>query len=207
MTDDRHLTALHEAGHTYTAWRLGLDVGPVTIQPGKAWTGLARYTHPPLTDEWASLDPEQPYLRWPPAIRQHLDMRATVAAAGDIAEAALAPIHTPYHRGQPLALQALDIAATAPPTRAEEVAFELARLDEHGLSDTEALAKLVHVIYPNDPDTGLRWLCYISAEAQALVFAGADHVFTLTDALLEHGTLSATAARTILETAECSTSI
>lgn len=192
--------ALHEAGHSFTAWRLGRPVGPVTVRPGLRWAGTSHYGTPRLTDrEHERIGVDTPYTLWPPTARHKIDTIALVAAAGYEAEYTLdRPAHSRRIRSAPAEVAA-ELAAIAAPTPAEERRLALARADTVGLADEERLAALMRLAYPNDFVAGAAWLAHITVQARALVTAGSPAVYRLADALAEHGSLSGRAATRILE--------
>lgn len=194
--------AIHEAGHSYMAWRLGRPVGPVTVRPGLKWAGTSHYGAPQLTTrQHERLDLQAPYALWPHAVRHKIDTWAMVAAAGSEAEERLRRAPTTRRVGDTAAETAVQLAADNPPTRAEQRTLALAGDDTSNRTDEETLARLMRMVHPTDPATGAAWLRHITAQTRACLLAGAPAVLRLADALLEHKELSGRAVRAILETA------
>lgn len=200
MTPELHRTALHEAGHSYAAWRLGRRLGPVTVRAGRRWAGTSHYHAPTITGrDIDRIDPAAPYPLWPATVRRKVDTIALVAAAGEAAEYVLHwPVNGSIRRGQPLTEQAAEQAALQP-TQAEELRLALARADTAGPTDAERLASLAAAAH-GEQGARLAWLHYINAEARSLIAGGAEDVLRLAQALEHNGSLSGRAARTILET-------
>lgn len=193
-------TAVHEAGHTFMAWRLRRPLGPVTVVPGLRWAGTSHFGAPRLTTrEHEHIDLNEPYLLWPAAARRKVDTIAMVWAAGYEAEYALYRPAPARRVGDTLTELAAGVAARKPPTRAEERLLALARADTANPTDEEHLAALMDLVHPDDPATGSAWLNHITAQARALAVAGAPAVLRLAAELADHGSLSGRAARAILE--------
>jgi hypothetical protein len=194
--------AIHEAGHSYMAWRTGRRVGPVTIRPGTVAAGVSHFDPPQLTSrERERLDLQAPYLLWPAAVRHKIDTDAMVTAAGHEAERTLRRTTAARRVGDTAAEAAAQIAAAKPPTRNEERLLALSRAAADPRSDDEHLAALMRLVAPTDIATGTAWLNHITAQARAVLRAGAPAVYRLTEALLEHKDLSGRAVCAILRPA------
>ncbi|WP_369222445.1 hypothetical protein AB5J52_14005 [Streptomyces sp. R39] len=198
--NDQLRIALHEAGHTFIAWRFGQTSGPVTVVPGPRWAGTAHHDRQPVPQAvLAAVNVEMPYLSWPAAVRHDVDVQALITAAGHVAEETLG--HRIGRRGDPLAIRAAELAAARPLTEPEERRILAGREDTTGQTDDERLAALMLLAHGHDPVTGSAWLNYITATARTCITRDADRVLRLAAVLADHGTLSGQAVTEILEAA------
>ncbi|MFJ5638569.1 hypothetical protein [Streptomyces sp. NPDC093223] len=190
--------ALHEAGHSFAAWRFGQIPGPVTVVPGPRWAGTAHHERQPVpVADLDAVDVSMPYLAWPAAVRHDVDVQALITAAGYAAEEALR--RTPGRCGDPLAARAAELAAARPLTAAEERLVLADREDTTDATDDERLASLMLLAHGHDPVTGSAWLHYITATAKACIARDAPRVLRLAGVLANRGTLSGRAVIEILE--------
>lgn len=200
-TDDRRRVALHEAGHSYVAWRLGCAVGPVTAEPGARWAGMAHFDAPrPAAAELDTVDLDAPYLAWPAVVRHSIDTDALVAAAGDVAEDALWR-GVARRPGAPLAERAAELAVVAPLSDTEQRRIRAGRDTTTGKTDAERLAELLALTHPDDHAAGAAWLAYITAAARTILTAQPAAVLRLAGQLAVDGTLSGAAVEAILRAA------
>lgn len=201
MSDETRHVAVHESGHALVAWRLGWRVRGITCVPGRRWAGSMHYGRPAVRGrDWARLDvcinTDRPVMLWPAAVRRDVEVRACVAAAGDVATRLLFwATDTPGRPPEP--------AYVALNTPSSPAVRDLARLvagesRSDGDTDLELLDGLSRAVYPADLDTRIAWLRWIDATACELVAAGAGRVERLAAVAVDKGRLSGSAVRTIL---------
>lgn len=192
-------TAVHEAGHAYSAWALGRPVGAVTVVGGTHAAGVT-FHRPPRArrGDLEGLDLARPFVLWHASVRRALEAQAVVTAAGEAAEVLAGPAAA-RRLPAPLAERAADIAARLPPTPDERQRLADACDDDQAQSDAERLAALARAAHGDQLALAAAWLAFIDAQAQTVVTAGAPTVLRLASVLADRGTLSGRAVRQLLE--------
>jgi hypothetical protein len=196
----RERTAYHEAAHAVAARAFRLSVGPVTIEPGKSFSGTCFTGHPRSPFIAAT----GPTVLWPASLRKMHEAEAVIALAGDIGEELYDAerLARPAPRDEDVSVQTVRAVLerhTGKLPRAEAARLKEAKEredEEREVSkDWEQALRAAEILAPDGVVALTPWLRHLTRE---LLVARWTQVQTVAMALLERGTLSKRELRALL---------